>query len=95
MSKTDSVSLPYEEIAAAMEAAQAPGDLTDQLIATSEWSDQMLAEAGIPVVDVPIVSVGGGSARSCWPTTCARRACPPPASRPSGRSTTRGTPTST
>ncbi|HEY5698450.1 MAG TPA: hypothetical protein VIT01_13170, partial [Acidimicrobiales bacterium] len=60
MSKTDSVSLPYEEIAAAMEAAQAPGDLTDQLIATSEWSDQMLAEAGIPVVDVPIVSVGGG-----------------------------------
>lgn len=60
MSRTDSVSLPYEEIAAAMEAAQAPGDLTDQLIATSEWSDQMLAEAGIPVVDVPIVSIGGG-----------------------------------
>ena len=42
MSKTDSVSLPYEEIAAAMEAAQAPGDLTDQLIATTSgptrWS---------------------------------------------------------
>ena len=60
MSKTDSVSLPYEEIAAAMEAAGAPGDLTDQLIATREWTDQMLADAGIPVVDVPIVSVGGG-----------------------------------
>lgn len=61
MSTTDSVSLPYEELAAAVEAASvAKGDLTDHLIATSLWSDEMLAEAGIPVVDVPIVSVGGG-----------------------------------
>ena len=60
MSTTDSVSLPYEEIAAAMEAAQAPGDLTDQLIDTDFWTDEMVAEAGIPIVDVPFVTVGGG-----------------------------------
>ena len=45
-------------------APQAPaagaGDLTDRLIGTSVWSDEMVAEAGIPVVDVPLVSVGGG-----------------------------------
>lgn len=37
-----------------------PGDLNDQLIATDVWSDEMVAAAGIPVVDVPLVSVGGG-----------------------------------
>jgi hypothetical protein len=38
----------------------AQGDLTDQLIATSYWTDEMLAAAGIPVYDVPLVTVGGG-----------------------------------
>ncbi len=37
-----------------------PGDLTDSLVATDVWTDQMLAETGIPVVDVPFVTVGGG-----------------------------------
>ncbi|WCO67144.1 hypothetical protein PO878_00205 [Iamia majanohamensis] len=37
-----------------------PGDLNDALIATDIWTDQMLADAGIPVYDVPLVSVGGG-----------------------------------
>jgi hypothetical protein len=60
MTRTDSVSLPYEELQAAAEAAPMPGDLNDQLVATSLWTDQMVADAGIPVVDVPIVSVGGG-----------------------------------
>lgn len=36
------------------------GDLTDELIGTSVWTDQHLAAAGIPVVDVPMVSLGGG-----------------------------------
>lgn len=36
------------------------GDLTDALIATDTWTDQMLADAGIPVIDVPFVTVGGG-----------------------------------
>ncbi|WP_300008914.1 hypothetical protein [Pseudonocardia sp.] len=37
-----------------------PGDLTPELIATDWWSDDQVARAGIPVVDVPFVSVGGG-----------------------------------
>jgi len=44
------------------EAGPAPGqgDLTDELIATDWWSDQMLSDAGIPVRDVEFVTVGGG-----------------------------------
>jgi hypothetical protein len=38
----------------------AAGDLTDALLSTSVWSDRAVAEAGIPVVDVPFVTVGGG-----------------------------------
>jgi len=37
-----------------------PGDLNDALIATDVWTDQMVADAGIPIVDIPMVSVGGG-----------------------------------
>ncbi len=36
------------------------GDLTAELIASDQWTDQMLQAAGIPVTDVPFVSVGGG-----------------------------------
>ncbi len=69
MSTTDTVSLPHEQIAAAVEAARnaaaGGGDLTDALISTSEWTDQMVADAGIPVIDVPFVSVGGGIGTFC------------------------------
>lgn len=34
--------------------------LPDELINTSIWSDELVAHAGIRVVDAPIVSVGGG-----------------------------------
>ena len=37
-----------------------PGDLTEQLLTTDFWTDEMVAGAGIPVVDVPFVTVGGG-----------------------------------
>ncbi len=37
-----------------------PGDLNAQLIGTDVWTDQMVADAGIPIHDVPFVSVGGG-----------------------------------
>lgn len=37
-----------------------PGDLTAELIDTDLWSDDQVAAAGIPVVDVPLVTVGGG-----------------------------------
>jgi hypothetical protein len=36
------------------------GDLTDELLATDYWSDEMVAAAGIPVRDSEFVSVGGG-----------------------------------
>jgi hypothetical protein len=36
------------------------GDLTDELIRTDQWTDAMLQAAGIPVIDAPFVSVGGG-----------------------------------
>ncbi len=36
------------------------GDLTDHLINTSTWTDADLANAGIPVQDTAIVSIGGG-----------------------------------
>jgi len=42
-------------------AQQAPtGDLTDELIATDIWSDEMVARAGIPIIDTPFVTIGGG-----------------------------------
>src|SRR5262245_28646718 len=45
-------------------AAPAPtaggGDLTDELLATDIWTDVMLADAGIPVREVPLVAAGGG-----------------------------------
>lgn len=37
-----------------------PGDITEELQRTPVWSDQMVAAAGIPIHDVPLVTVGGG-----------------------------------
>jgi hypothetical protein len=37
-----------------------PGDLNDELLNTAVWSDAMVARAGIPVRDVPFVTIGGG-----------------------------------
>jgi hypothetical protein len=36
------------------------GDLTDELIRTDQWTDDMLYRAGIPVIDAKFVTVGGG-----------------------------------
>jgi len=36
------------------------GDLTQALLDNAIWSDALVAEAGIPVHDVPLVTVGGG-----------------------------------
>lgn len=36
------------------------GDLTDELVEADWWTDEMVQRAGIPIVDVPFVSVGGG-----------------------------------
>ena len=37
-----------------------PGDLTPFLIDTHVWTDDMVQQAGIPIVDTPFVTVGGG-----------------------------------
>ncbi len=37
-----------------------PGDLNDSLINTSTWTDEMVTQAGIPIVDVQFVTIGGG-----------------------------------
>ena len=36
------------------------GDLTEELLKSDTWTDAMVAAAGIPMVDVPFVTVGGG-----------------------------------
>ncbi|WP_107656638.1 hypothetical protein [Nocardia suismassiliense] len=36
------------------------GDLTQALVDTDVWADEMLDRAGIPVVDVPFVTIGSG-----------------------------------
>ncbi len=61
---TGSITVPRQEGVLLEEPEPAPapgrGDLTDELIATDWWSDQMLSDAGIPVRDVEFVTVGGG-----------------------------------
>jgi hypothetical protein len=41
-------------------ASPGSGDLTDELLRSHQWTDAMLQAAGIPVADVPFVTVGGG-----------------------------------
>ena len=52
--------IPQPDAANYLPAQPVAGDLTDQLLATDVWTDEMVAAAGIPMVDVPFVSVGGG-----------------------------------
>ena len=47
-------------VGAAAPAVEGDGDLTDELITTSEWTDALVSRAGIPIVDVPFATVGGG-----------------------------------
>lgn len=41
-------------------AGQGAGDLTEEMLRSDQWTDAMLYAAGIPVADIPFVSVGGG-----------------------------------
>ncbi|MFI6774485.1 hypothetical protein [Nocardia sp. NPDC050412] len=36
------------------------GDITRELVETDVWTDEMVGRAGIPVVDVPFVTIGSG-----------------------------------
>ncbi len=51
---------PGDEAQTRAWGAEAAGDLTPALIDGSVWDDEMVAGAGIPVRDVPFVTVGGG-----------------------------------
>lgn len=46
--------------AAYLPAQSAPGDLSQEMLANDYWSDEQVAQAGIPIIDVPFVTVGGG-----------------------------------
>jgi hypothetical protein len=37
-----------------------PGDLTKSLIESDSWTDEMVQHAGIPILDAPLVTIGGG-----------------------------------
>lgn len=45
---------------AATHSSDGGGDLTPELISADVWTDEAVAGAGIPLVDIPFVSVGGG-----------------------------------
>src|SRR4051812_37833258 len=51
------IPIPGREYLPAMDAG---GDLTDEMLRTDFWTDDMLRAAGIPVADIPFVTVGGG-----------------------------------
>lgn len=60
MDQMHSTVIPQPDAANYLPAQPISGDLNDQLLNTDFWTDDMVAQAGIPVVDVPFVSVGGG-----------------------------------
>jgi hypothetical protein len=62
MSGSETIRVPGIVAAAEqpMEISGAHGDLTEELLTADVWSDRMVAAAGIPVVETPFVSVGGG-----------------------------------
>lgn len=42
------------------EGAGGRGDLTDAMLGTDIWTDELVASSGMPVFDVPLLSIGGG-----------------------------------
>ncbi len=40
--------------------ASGAGDLTEELLGSNSWTDAMVQQAGIPIVDSPFVTIGGG-----------------------------------
>jgi hypothetical protein len=52
--------IPQPDAENYLPAKPVAGDLTDQLLSTDFWTDEMVAAAGIPIIDVPFVTVGGG-----------------------------------
>lgn len=59
MTARDTVHVPVQGRPRAVPDATV-GDLTPELLSAHSWTDEMVARAGIPVIDTSIVSVGGG-----------------------------------
>ena len=58
---TDTISVPASVVDLPDEpAARVPGELTQELIDTDVWTDELVAAAGIPIVDTSFVTCGGG-----------------------------------
>jgi hypothetical protein len=61
MSARETIHMPGAYVDPKVDAQREPGgDLTAEMLEHTVWTDQMLASAGIPVIDVPLVSLGGG-----------------------------------
>jgi hypothetical protein len=58
--RDDTITIPGSAIIPDRSGAPQEGDLTPELLETDWWTDDMVARAGIPVVEVPFVSLGGG-----------------------------------
>ncbi|MBA3311072.1 MAG: hypothetical protein H0U28_13650 [Nocardioidaceae bacterium] len=43
-----------------MPAKEVPGDISAEMLAADYWTDDIVARAGIPIIDIPFVTVGGG-----------------------------------
>jgi hypothetical protein len=52
--------LPAKRAAARSDGEPGTGDLTQELLDTDWWTDEMVQRAGIPIRDIPFVTVGGG-----------------------------------
>ena len=52
--------IPTADLANYAPAMPVSGDLNDQLLGTDFWTEQMVSDAGIPIIDIPFVTIGGG-----------------------------------
>ena len=60
MSSRETIHMPGAFVDTAAETTLGSGDLTEALIAKPIWSDADVQAAGIPIIDVPLVTLGGG-----------------------------------
>ena len=87
--------IPTPDAANYAPAMPMSGDLNEQLLGSDFWTDDMVAAAGIPVVDVPFVTIGGGIGSFVTVDYLRIAGVPTHHIRSSRPSTTPGRPTST
>lgn len=63
------------EVAVPAQVSSIEEDLDLDLLQQDIWSDEMLERAGIPIVDVPFVTVGAAWHRSAWWRRSVWRGC--------------------